>query len=88
MVFAFIHNMIIGDHRVGPAHDPDVPVLPYLEEDKSKSAINIELFVKLQAEDIPTPHTIVHSNMKYLYWSLDQQLTHHTVVGCNLCTFG
>jgi fumarylacetoacetase len=26
----------------------------------------------------------VTSNLKYLYWSMNQQLTHHTVTGCNL----
>jgi len=28
--------------------------------------------------------TIVQSNFKYLYWSMRQQLVHHTVNGCNL----
>jgi fumarylacetoacetase len=27
---------------------------------------------------------ISHSNTKYLYWSMAQQLAHHTVNGCNL----
>ena len=24
------------------------------------------------------------SNYKYMYWSVEQQITHHTVSGCNL----
>ena len=28
--------------------------------------------------------TICTSNFKYLYWSMRQQLVHHTVNGCNL----
>ena len=27
---------------------------------------------------------ICQSNMKYMYWSVSQQLTHHTVNGCNM----
>jgi fumarylacetoacetase len=28
--------------------------------------------------------TITRSNLKYMYWSLKQQLAHHTVNGCNV----
>ena len=30
------------------------------------------------------PAVIARSNARYLYWSLEQQLAHHTVGGCNL----
>ena len=30
--------------------------------------------------------TVTVSNFKYLYWSMKQQLAHHTVGGCNLRT--
>jgi fumarylacetoacetase len=30
-----------------------------------------------------TPETIATSNFKYMYWSICQQLAHHTVNGCN-----
>ena len=30
------------------------------------------------------PQTIARSNMRNLYWSMAQQLAHHTVGGCNL----
>jgi len=29
-------------------------------------------------------HLLTKSNLKYLYWTPAQQLTHHTVTGCNL----
>ena len=28
--------------------------------------------------------TICRSNTKYLYWSMKQQLAHHTITGCNM----
>jgi fumarylacetoacetase len=30
------------------------------------------------------PHLIAKSNMKYLHWSIKQQLTHHASGGCNM----
>jgi fumarylacetoacetase len=67
----------------GPAHE--VAPLPYLAEDKSRSAIDIDLFVTLaNPADVPEPATIVKSNLKYMYWSLEQQLAHHSVGGCNM----
>ena len=27
---------------------------------------------------------VCHSNFKYMYWTMKQQLAHHTVSGCNL----
>jgi 2-keto-4-pentenoate hydratase/2-oxohepta-3-ene-1,7-dioic acid hydratase in catechol pathway len=30
--------------------------------------------------------TITKSNIKYMYWSITQQLAHHTVNGCNMRT--
>ena len=64
----------------GPLQDP--PVLPYL---KSETAANfdIELEVVLQP-DGGNEHTISQSNFKYMYWSMAQQLAHHTVNGCNV----
>jgi len=45
---------------------------------------DIDLEVKLQVDEISKPSTICKSNYKYLYWTAKQQLTHHTVSGCNL----
>ena len=30
------------------------------------------------------PHVITRTNFQNLYWSISQQLAHHTVNGCNL----
>ena len=40
--------------------------------------------VKLFAEGMAAPATICRSNFKNLYWTIRQQLTHHTISGCNL----
>lgn len=65
-------------------HGPEqVPaVLPYLQTSGAKN-FDIVLEVLLQpGTDIPT--TICRSNLKYLYWNVNQQLAHHTVNGCNI----
>lgn len=28
--------------------------------------------------------TVCRSNFKYLYWTVKQQLAHHTITGCNV----
>jgi fumarylacetoacetase len=33
-----------------------------------------------------TPQVIARSNFQNLYWSINQQLAHHTINGCNLRT--
>ncbi len=65
----------------GPKQDPEP--LPYLRGG-GRRAYDIPLKVYLQGEEMEEPHLISESNYKYLYWSIDQQLTHHTVTGCNV----
>lgn len=67
----------------GPNQEP--PPLPYLQVD-SASGYDIRLEVTLQSANMDAPQIISRSNMKYLYWSIIQQLTHHTVTGCNMRT--
>nr|DBA31850.1 TPA: hypothetical protein GDO54_007619 [Pyxicephalus adspersus] len=64
-----------------PIQDP-VP-LPYLQ-DKSDYTFNINLSVCLQGDGMKDPATICRSNFKYMYWTMKQQLAHHTVTGCNV----
>ncbi len=63
----------------GPKQEPKV--LPYLSK-SSKQNLDVELEVSIRVNETETK--ISHSNMKYLYWSMAQQLTHHTVNGCNM----
>ncbi len=64
----------------GPKQEPSV--LPYLNFKGSKN-YDINLEVSIQPENCK--ETVVsHSNFKYMYWNMNQQLAHHTVNGCNL----
>lgn len=64
---------------------PEFEPLPYLEN-KGDKTFDIQLHVYLQNEKLPAPFEICHSNFKYLYWNMPQQLAHHTVNGCNMQT--
>ena len=64
----------------GPKQDPTP--LPYLQHGSNKN-FDIHLQVGIQPEgDEET--VVANSNFKYMYWSMAQQLTHHTVNGCNV----
>lgn len=64
----------------GPKQDP-VP-LPYLQQ-KGKHAFDINLEVSIMPENAE-PKVICNSNFKYMYWSMSQQLAHHTSNGCRV----
>ena len=57
-------------------------VLPYLETTGLKN-YDIKLEVAIQPQD-STESIVCKSNFKYMYWSMAQQIAHHTVNGCNL----
>lgn len=63
-----------------PAQDP--PVLPYLQQPAdSHYDVALEVFIETPG-GVET--RVSQSNFKYLYWSMRQQLAHHTVNGCNI----
>ncbi len=63
-----------------PEQEPKV--LPYLEFDGKKSYdINLEVYIK---PDNGNENKVCSSNFKYMYWTMAQQLAHHTVNGCNV----
>ncbi len=66
-----------------PTPKQDPTPLPYLRLD-SPTGIDIHLEVFLQSETMNEPQLISRSNMKYLYWSMEQMLAHHTITGCNM----
>ena len=66
-----------------PVQDP--PPLPYLRA-SGPQAIDLRLEVCLQGERMAAPARITATNARHLYWSLAQQVAHHTVNGCNLRT--
>lgn len=57
-------------------------VLPYLEYTGEKN-IDINLEVHLIPEN-GDDNLVSTSNYKYMYWTMEQQLAHHTVNGCNI----
>ncbi|PID71282.1 MAG: fumarylacetoacetase [Flavobacteriales bacterium] len=63
-----------------PKQDPKP--LPYLQQSGKKS-FDIELQAFIQPENGKTTK-ICQTNFKYMYWTMAQQLTHHTSNGCNV----
>jgi fumarylacetoacetase len=63
-----------------PKQEPEV--LPYL---KCEGKFNYDIQLDVIISTVENKDTLVsHSNFKYMYWSMVQQLTHHTVNGCNM----
>lgn len=69
--------------EANPVQDPEP--LPYLQH-HDPYTFNINLFVSLKGQGMAQATTISKSNFKYMYWTMKQQLAHHTVNGCNLRT--
>ena len=65
-----------------PVQENPTP-LPYLQCEQSWT-FDMNLEVKLKTPRMTEPETISESNYKYMYWSLAQQLAHHTITGCNM----
>lgn len=63
-------------------YEQEPKVLPYLQYKGNKN-IDINLEVLLQPEK-GDENLICKSNYKYMYWTMGQQLAHHTVNGCNV----
>lgn len=64
----------------GPEQQPTP--LPYLKSEGAHS-FDIQLSVDIMPEN-GNHKTVCQSNFKYLYWTMAQQLAHHTVNGCNV----
>ena len=60
----------------------DPKPLEYLQQE-GQHAFDIKLQVALQP-DGGEENVISNSNFKYMYWSMSQQLAHHTVNGCRV----
>jgi len=67
----------------GPKQEDPVP-LAYLNDPSSKAGYDIHLEVLIKSPKMSSPQVICHSNLKSMYWTMKQQLVHHTVTGCNL----
>ncbi|RZF54498.1 fumarylacetoacetase [Acinetobacter halotolerans] len=65
----------------GPTQQPQP--LRYLQENIANS-YDIHLSVEVQTPQSQKSEVICQTNFKYMYWSMAQQLTHHTIAGCNV----
>ncbi|MFS0764415.1 fumarylacetoacetase [Peribacillus phoenicis] len=65
----------------GPIQDPKP--LEYLEQPEP-GLFNIQLEVHLRSKGMSTPKRICSGNYQSLYWSIAQQVAHHTIGGCDL----
>ncbi|MER2996973.1 fumarylacetoacetase [Pontibacter populi] len=64
----------------GPVQDPKP--LPYLQFTGNHNYdINLEVLIKPESGQ---ETSICHSNYKYMYWNMNQQLAHQSSNGCNL----
>ena len=58
--------------------------LAYLDEKATDNSFDINLSVELLPEDSDSATVVCETNFKYMYWSMAQQLTHHTITGCKV----
>lgn len=64
----------------GPVQDPSV--MPYLAYEGNRNYdIHLDVFIQASGFD---NFRVSHSNFKYMYWNMAQQLAHHTINGCNM----
>lgn len=63
-------------------YEQDPEVLDYLKyHGKKNYNIDLEVSIKIPSGE---EKTVCHSNFKYMYWNMCQQLAHQTVTGCNI----
>jgi fumarylacetoacetase len=60
-------------------------VLPYLQEKNRKNFdVTLEVYLIPYSDETHTEILLCQSNFKNMYWTVAQQIAHHTVNGCNL----
>src|SRR6187402_704501 len=64
----------------GPKQDP--APFPYLQQ-KGKHSYDINLEVSITPENANST-VVTRTNFKYMYWTMNQQLAHHTSNGCRV----
>ncbi|KAL1512519.1 hypothetical protein ABEB36_002101 [Hypothenemus hampei] len=61
----------------------DPEPFPYLKHlDDFNFDINLQVDITPKNSNVAT--TVCRTNFKYLYWTMKQQLAHHTITGCNV----
>merc|ERR1712117_741977 len=64
-------------------YEQDPKPFPYLQH-SDKYTFDIDLEVAITPGDRADSTVVSKSNFKYMYWTMKQQLVHHTVTGCNM----
>lgn len=65
-----------------PAQEPKP--LAYLNEKEPNNSYDINLSVELLPNNTDEATVVCETNFKHMYWSMAQQLTHHTITGCKV----
>ena len=65
------------------APEKEIQLLPYLQQKLKDTSIDIHLKAFLTTEN-GEENLLTETNFKNMYWSMSQQLAHHTVNGCNV----
>lgn len=71
----------LAPFKVAPRAQSPQP-LAYLRASNDFS-VDIQLEVAIKTAKMHAPEVICRSNFSHLYWTMAQQLAHHTVAGCN-----
>merc|ERR1711907_108186 len=66
----------------GPTQE-EPKLLDYLQHDDPQ-ALNIDLSCGIQAPGMDQPHIVCNTNSRAMYYSMAQQLCHHSLTGCNM----
>ena len=61
----------------------EVTLLPYLQQKTTENSYDIKLQAAIETENGDL-NLLTTSNFKFLYWTMSQQLAHHTSNGCNV----
>jgi fumarylacetoacetase len=69
--------------RVAGPEQSDPQPLPYLLA-PGQGAYDVKLEARLQTPAMSEHAVICRSNFRHMYWTIAQQVAHHTVNGCNL----
>lgn len=68
--------------RCASPEQNDPKPLPYLQQTGEHAFdINLEVLIKTQDNQ---ENSVSKSNFKYMYWTMSQQLAHHTINGCQV----
>ncbi|MFK5959062.1 MAG: fumarylacetoacetase [Lutibacter sp.] len=61
----------------------DLSPLTYLKQKTTNNSFDIKLKASIETQNGELTE-ICNTNFKYLYWTMEQQLAHHTINGCNV----